>query len=81
MRNPHPNVDMSMKRLSRRDVLRTGAIAGAAGLAGSLIPGCGSKGGVKIGLPGTSSCCKLTDIEHVVIMVMENRSFDHYFGT
>jgi len=24
---------------------------------------------------------KLTDIEHVVIMIQENRSFDHYFGT
>jgi phospholipase C len=24
---------------------------------------------------------KLTDIEHVVILIQENRSFDHYFGT
>jgi phospholipase C len=70
-----------MKRLSRRELLRTGAIAGAAGLAGSLIPGCGAKGGGTVGIPGTSSCGKLTDIEHVVIMMLENRSFDHYFGT
>jgi phospholipase C len=72
---------MSMKRVSRRDLLKTSALAGAAGLAGSLIPGCGSKGGATIGIPGTSSCGKLTDIDHVVIMILENRSFDHYFGT
>jgi phospholipase C len=28
-----------------------------------------------------SSCSKITDIEHVVILVQENRSFDHYFGS
>jgi len=61
---------MAMKRLSRRELLRTGAIAGAAGLAGSLIPGCGAKGGGTVGIPGTSSCGKLTDIEHVVIMML-----------
>jgi len=24
---------------------------------------------------------KLTDIDHIVILMQENRSFDHYFGT
>src|SRR5271169_4439542 len=24
---------------------------------------------------------KLSDIEHIVILMQENRSFDHYFGT
>jgi phospholipase C len=28
-----------------------------------------------------SSCAKLSDIEHVVILIQENRSFDHYFGS
>ena len=81
--DPSPGIQscMSLKRPSRRELLKTGALAGAAGLAGSLIPGCGTKGGAIIGLPGTSSCGKLTDIDHVVIMVLENRSFDHYFGT
>jgi len=36
-------------------------------------------------LPGQASIptktAKLSDIEHVVIMMQENRSFDHYFGT
>jgi phospholipase C len=26
-------------------------------------------------------CGKLTDIQHVVILIQENRSFDHYFGS
>ena len=29
----------------------------------------------------TAACSKLTDIEHVVILTQENRSFDHYFGS
>ncbi|HXS76441.1 MAG TPA: alkaline phosphatase family protein [Terracidiphilus sp.] len=70
-----------MKKPSRRELLKTGALAGAAGFAGSLIPGCGLKGGGITGVTGSSSCGKLTDIEHVVIMMLENRSFDHYFGT
>ncbi|MGA8616931.1 MAG: alkaline phosphatase family protein [Candidatus Sulfotelmatobacter sp.] len=28
-----------------------------------------------------SGCSQLTDIEHVVILIQENRSFDHYFGS
>jgi phospholipase C len=28
-----------------------------------------------------ATCSKLTDIEHVVILIQENRSFDHYFGS
>jgi phospholipase C len=28
-----------------------------------------------------SRCASLEDIEHVVILVMENRSFDHFFGS
>jgi phospholipase C len=30
---------------------------------------------------GTSTCAKITDIDHVVILIQENRSFDHYFGS
>jgi phospholipase C len=31
--------------------------------------------------PGPSTCAKITDIDHVIILIQENRSFDHYFGT
>src|SRR5258705_11118001 len=29
---------------------------------------------------GVSPCAGLTDNEHVVFVIQENRSFDHYFG-
>ena len=43
--------------------------------------GCGG-GSLNSLIPsGPSGCSKLTDIEHVVILIQENRSFDHYFGS
>lgn len=71
---------MALKKVSRRDLLRTGAAVGAAGLVGSFIPGCGA-GSKLANLTGTASCGKVTDIDHVVILIQENRSFDHYFGS
>ena len=71
---------MARKKISRRELLKTGVAAGATGLAGSLIPGCGGHSGL-LGKSGASGCAKITDIEHVVILIQENRSFDHYFGS
>ncbi|PWT86030.1 MAG: phospholipase [Acidobacteria bacterium] len=71
---------MPGRQISRREVLRSGVAASAAGLIGSLIPGCGGQGGSS-GTAPSSMCAKVTDIEHVVILIQENRSFDHYFGT
>jgi phospholipase C len=72
---------MLIKRISRRELLKIGAATGAAGLTSSLLSSCGAKGIIP-SLPGTTStCAKLTDIEHVVILMQENRSFDHYFGS
>ena len=34
-----------------------------------------------LGTQGSSACAKLTDVDHVVILIQENRSFDHYFGS
>src|SRR3954447_4612652 len=61
---------------TRRELLRTGFAAGltlseldwAAGLHRALAA-------------APAACGRLSDIEHVVIFVQENRSFDHYFGT
>src|SRR5437588_9999224 len=53
-----------MLRLSRRRFL-----AGTAGLAGSL-----AFPGIRLGRAAE------TPIQHVVILMQENRSFDHYFG-
>jgi phospholipase C len=59
--------------LTRREALQAGAAAGAAAtLWGPLI---------SRALANPPSCGSLNDIEHVVILIQENRSFDHYFGT
>jgi phospholipase C len=58
--------------LTRRQALKAGAAAGALALGWeSLIARA-------LAAPGAG---KLTDIEHVVILIQENRSFDHYFGS
>ena len=59
--------------------MRIMAAAGAAQLTGGVFTGCGGHNNPPVN-PG-SSCAKITDIEHVVILMQENRSFDHYFGS
>jgi phospholipase C len=64
-------------RLTRRQLLRVGAAAGAlAGLEG-VVPA----RVLERVLAAPASCGQLSDIEHAVIFINENRSFDHYFGT
>ncbi|MER5865430.1 phospholipase C, phosphocholine-specific [Kitasatospora sp. NPDC002040] len=67
-----------MTEFSRRTFVGATAAAGAAALVGlpaetasaaTVTPG-------SVGLSGT-----VADIRHVVILMQENRSFDHYFGT
>ena len=67
-------------RISRRKLLKAGAVAGAAEIMAGLLPGCGGHGTMS-STPGPSACAKITDIDHVVILIQENRSFDHYFGS
>ncbi|MEU0856492.1 alkaline phosphatase family protein [Streptomyces griseofuscus] len=66
-----------MAELTRRRLLGSaaGALGGAAAL--SLLPPSVQKA-VAAGPPRKGS---LRDIEHVVLLMQENRSFDHYFGT
>ncbi len=61
-----------MAGMTRRELLQAGAGAGVLALGANPLvqQALASRG------PG-----KLTDIEHVVILIQENRSFDHYFGT
>src|SRR5580704_12980008 len=56
---------------SRREFLR---LAGTAALFPSVIQ-------KALALPATTSTRSIADVEHVVILMQENRSFDHYFGT
>jgi len=43
-----------------------------------LLHGCGLRA---TNTPTPAGCAKITDIDHVVIIIQENRSFDHYFGS
>src|SRR5436305_4739718 len=59
---------------TRRQVLQRG---GAALGSTTLL----TNGLIAKALAASPGCGKLTDIDHVVILVQENRSFDHYFGS
>jgi phospholipase C len=61
-------------RLTRREILQAGAAAGAVALsADPLVQLANAAKVLPLG--------KLSDIDHVIILIQENRSFDHYFGT
>jgi len=69
---------MSSRTLTRREMITTAAAAGAA--AAGMSSACARDAFPRV-LADASSCGRLTDIEHVVIFIQENRSFDHYFGS
>ena len=64
---------------SRRELLKFGSAATVTAFASSVLSGCAGLS-PNISLP-PSVCAKLTDVEHVVIFIQENRSFDHFFGS
>jgi phospholipase C len=65
------------RQVSRRALLGTAAGSAAAALGAGLVPD-----GLRRALAAPPGCASsLNDIEHVVILIQENRSFDHYFGT
>jgi phospholipase C len=69
-----------MSEISRRNVLKTSAVAAAAiGL--QAVP---LTGGAAQAATGTATALgatgTLADAKHIVILMQENRSFDHYFG-
>ena len=65
--------------LSRRDLLRAGAAGGTAIGASALA----HNALIARALAAAAPCSPqgIGDIEHVVILIQENRSFDHYFGS
>jgi phospholipase C len=78
------------RSLTRRSVLAGSAAAlGAAAVGAAVLRPWKSSAGASGGAPSTAPTTaevaagpgKLTDIDHVVIVFQENRSFDHYFGT
>src|SRR6476646_2675918 len=67
----------TQKRLTRRQLLSNSARAAVTAAASMLMPPNGRRMLAK-DLPSRRS---LRDIKHVVVLMQENRSFDHYFGT
>src|SRR5207245_8379522 len=65
------------RELTRREILRAGAAGSAAMGASALL----SNSLIARALANPPNCGSLPDIEHVVILIQENRSFDHYFGS
>src|SRR5271154_625432 len=64
----------NMNELDRRAFIKAlGASAGVAMLPASIQRA--------LAIPAHNATGTIRDVEHVVILMQENRSFDHYFGT
>lgn len=63
-----------MSVMHRRDFLRLAGSATAAAMLPQTLQ-------QALAIPAASTTGTLMDVEHVVILMQENRSFDHYFGT
>ncbi|HUE58681.1 MAG TPA: alkaline phosphatase family protein, partial [Acidimicrobiales bacterium] len=67
---------MVSRRLTRRQFIGSGAAAGVAMALGAEPAQLMEKALATSGGSGS-----LSDVKHIVILMQENRSFDHYFGT
>ncbi|MDH6592946.1 phospholipase C [Variovorax sp. TBS-050B] len=63
---------------SRRKFLTGAATTGASALALSAFPPSIRRA---LAIPANNKTGTINDVEHIVILMQENRSFDHYFGT
>ena len=63
-----------------RRISRRGFIGGAAAVAAAGVVS-GFPRGMSEALAAPRRSGSLDDVEHVVILMQENRSFDHYYGT
>jgi phospholipase C len=70
----HNNTPMT----SRRKFLTSTATTGAAALALSAFPPSIRRA---LAIPANNATGTIKDVEHIVILMQENRAFDHYFGT
>src|ERR1700755_1850406 len=59
---------------TRRDFLKTAGIAGTMAAMPAAIDRA-------LAIPARRRTGTIRDVKHVVILMQENRSFDHYFGT
>ena len=63
---------------SRRSFLRNSARAGIAAGTFAAFPPAIQRA---LAIPANNATGTIRDVEHVVILMQENRAFDHYFGT
>jgi hypothetical protein len=63
-----------MTTLNRRSLLRAAAASAALGPFPPAIQRA-------LAIPANNATGTINDVEHVIILMQENRSFDHYFGT
>jgi phospholipase C len=80
--NQYTRIAMANSAMSRRELLQLGIAGASAELASLVLDGCRRRSLASMSLtPIPAVCSHLSDIEHVVILIQENRSFDHYFGS
>ena len=65
-------------RRSRRDFLRMAVTSAGVAAGARIFPASISKA---LSIPANNVSGTIKDVQHVVILMQENRSFDHYFGT
>ena len=63
-----------MTHINRRNFLRLAASAAALGPFPPAIQ-------KALAIPANNATGTINDVEHVIILMQENRSFDHYYGT
>ena len=64
-----------MSKLGRREFLRT---MSSAALAAASLPLSIRRA---LAIPAHNEKRSIEDVEHIIVLTQENRSFDHYFGT
>jgi phospholipase C len=71
-----------MSKLSRRNFLGTAAAVTGAAAVGSALPGvsAAATSAPSKAVPSGRVYGDMRDIKHVVVIMQENRSFDHYYG-
>ena len=74
---------MDSQGISRRGVTRRQVLGAAVAGAGALaLESAAAKASLAKALAAAGpKCGSLNDIEHVIFLIQENRSFDHYYGT
>ena len=66
--------DPPMTSIDRRSLLRGAAAAGLTTVLPDAIKNA-------LAIPANSVTGTIQDVQHIVVLMQENRSFDHYFGT